>query len=148
MNLHHGHARDGLASPEYRAWASMKARCLNKNNASFERYGGAGVSVCLKWIDSFEAFLADVGPRPSPKHSIDRFPDRHGNYEPGNVRWATPKEQSINRDMTHLVISNGMLRPLIDVCQELGINVKTMYSRIHRGWSAEKIISVPVRETA
>jgi hypothetical protein len=146
IRLRHGHTRGYRASSEYKTWISMKDRCLNSNHPYFKYYGGAGVTICPQWLNSFETFLNDVGPRLSAKHSIDRFPDRHGNYEPGNVRWATRREQVLNRDMTHQITLNGVTRPLIDVCLEFGINGKAMRARLQRGWSAEKIISTPINK--
>ena len=84
------------AMPEYNIWAGMLARCRNPNTASYESYGGRGISVCDKWQNDFAEFYRDMGPRPSPKHSIDRI-DSDGNYEPGNCRWATPDIQALNR---------------------------------------------------
>lgn len=84
------------ATPEYRIWDAMKARCCNLNNKHFKNYGGRGIRVCDRWLDSFANFLADVGRRPSPNHSIDRI-NNDGNYEPGNVRWATRHEQNLNK---------------------------------------------------
>lgn len=75
----------------------MKKRCYYSKTNDYARYGGAGVTVCETWRASFTAFYRDIGPKPSPRHSIDRFPNRTGNYEPGNVRWATTKEQAQNR---------------------------------------------------
>lgn len=95
LNLSHGEA--GLRTPEYNTWKSIKSRCLNPNSTGYEYYGGRGITICDRWRDSFESFLADVGRRPSAKHSIDRYPDNNGNYEPGNVRWATASEQCFNR---------------------------------------------------
>jgi hypothetical protein len=83
--------------PEYIAWTSMKNRCTNPKCQRYERYGGRGIRVCVLWMGSYEAFLADVGRRPGPEYSLDRFPDYDGNYEPGNVRWATRLEQRQNQ---------------------------------------------------
>ena len=81
--------------PLYPIWIAMKQRCLNPNDKVYPYYGGRGITVCPQWIDSFEQFLADVGGKPSPELSIDRI-DTNGNYEPGNVRWATKSQQSAN----------------------------------------------------
>lgn len=86
----------GRATPEYAAWSGMIHRCENPNFRQYADWGGRGIRVCARWRSSFADFLADVGPRPSPKHSIDRI-DVNGNYEPGNVRWATAVEQNSNR---------------------------------------------------
>lgn len=75
----------------------MLDRCTNPNSDAWKYYGGRGVTVHLEWRASFEAFMQDVGRRISPSHSIDRHPNPDGNYEPGNVRWATPREQRLNR---------------------------------------------------
>ena len=83
-------------STEYRVWAGMKQRCHNPACKHFLRYGGRGISVCQRWRDSFQDFLADVGRRPSMRHSLDRWPNNDGNYEPGNTRWATREEQRAN----------------------------------------------------
>lgn len=98
----HGHARPGRRDPAYKAWADMIQRCTNPRDAQWPNYGGRGITVCQRWRDSFESFLADVGPRPLGRvggragFSIDRI-NNDGGYEPGNVRWATPKEQRANQ---------------------------------------------------
>jgi hypothetical protein len=92
-NITHG----ASYTAEYSIWRGMKDRCGNPNAPKYNLYGGRGIVVCERWAQSFETFLAYMGKRPSPKHSIDRYPNGDGNYEPGNVRWATPSEQNSNR---------------------------------------------------
>lgn len=99
LRLKHGHTalkNIGKKSREYNSWQNAKARCSNKNLAAYKDYGGRGISMCQHWYNSFAAFLEDMGPRPQGT-SLDRFPNVNGNYEPGNCRWATRKQQVDNR---------------------------------------------------
>lgn len=91
-NLKHGQSK----SLEYLIWNGMRQRCSNPKNSHFRYYGGRGIRVCDQWQASFENFIADMGAKPSPKHTIDRI-NNEGNYEPGNCRWATYSQQNKNR---------------------------------------------------
>lgn len=92
----HGHRAHGGRTPEYVCWVSLKARCENRKCRDYKDYGARGIGICDRWRGSFEAFLSDMGNKPTPKHSIDRI-NNDGNYEPGNCRWATAKEQRANQ---------------------------------------------------
>jgi hypothetical protein len=95
--LRQANFKHGLSTePEYIVWVAMLQRCGNPKNKDYPDYGGRGITVCDRWRD-FANFISDVGARPSSKYSIDRYPDNNGNYEPGNVRWATATEQVYNR---------------------------------------------------
>lgn len=93
----HGEASTAGWTPEYRAWVNMNSRCYIPSVTRFKNWGGRGIRVFDGWRHHYPAFLAHVGRRPSPIHSLDRYPDPDGHYEPGNVRWATPEQQAANK---------------------------------------------------
>jgi len=118
-------------------WAAMLSRCKNPRNKRYSRYGGRGILVCDRWI-KFENFVADMGERPAEK-TIDRI-NNDGNYEPGNCRWSTVKEQQNNRSTNVLLAMNGKTLNLTQWCAEIGINYSTIMRRIRRGLPVEKIL--------
>jgi hypothetical protein len=130
-------------TPEYRAWGAIKARCLNPNVADYRNYGGRGIRVCDEWLHDFMAFYRHVGARPSPKYSVDRYPDLNGDYKPGNVRWATRKEQQNNRRDNHPLTYNGRTENLQRWAEITGIGATVLLRRIQRGWTAEDVITKP-----
>lgn len=129
----HGCARNANRTPEYQTWINIRARCYQVSNNRFKSHGGRGIVVCERWL-VFENFLADMGTKPSPLHSIDRR-DNDGNYEPGNCRWATRKQQANNRRNNHFIAHNGQSQTLQQWSNEFGIDRRTLAQRIRNGWS-------------
>ena len=139
----HGHAEGKTITGEYRAWVSMLTRCYNSRSVFFSHYGARGIAACERWRHDFAAFLADMGPRPSPKHSLDRI-DNDGGYEPGNCRWATRSEQARNKRNTQFITAYGVTLPIAEWAEATGINLGTLRSRIRRGHTAEEAIPLYV----
>lgn len=132
------------ASPEYDVWHTMKQRCGNPNATGYDRYGAKGIKVCDRWLNSFENFFADMGPRPAKGYTIDRWPNNDGNYEPENVRWATRKENQRNRKCTLIVTAFGRTGPLSSFVDDKA-HYGRAFSRISVcGWPAEKAITAPL----
>jgi hypothetical protein len=114
----------------YYAWRAMRSRCLIPKNPSYHRYGGRGITVCDRWVNDFDAFLADMGEPPTPKHSLDRI-DVNGNYEPSNCRWATTLEQSVNKASTELISHNGLSMTVTQWADYLGLERSRLWRRIN-----------------
>lgn len=145
--LRHGHSKTGQpVTREYQAWQNMIIRCENLKLPCRSRYGGRGISVCARWRNSFEAFFADMGPRPSPKHSLDRYPNNDGNYEPGNCRWATRAEQARNTSGNSYIQYAGDRLCESDWCARLGVSPGTVRRRLAMGWSVADAVTRPPRE--
>lgn len=132
-------------TPEYRSWCSMNSRCNNRGHHAYPHYGGRGITVCERW-KSFELFLADMGPRPSLKHSIDRI-DVNGNYEPGNCRWATTLEQRLSSRGVRNVEINGVTRRLKEWADISAIPFDVLFKRLQAGWDPMRAITQPRRVT-
>jgi hypothetical protein len=124
----------------YRIWHQMLDRCRNPKSTVFAYYGGRGISVCERWR-SFENFFADMGERPEGR-SIERN-DVNGSYEPGNCRWATDKEQNLNKRNTVYMELRGVRKPMMEWAEELGISYDALKGRRKLGWSDERALTEP-----
>jgi hypothetical protein len=131
------------ATVEHRTWMSMRDRCRNPKAAHYDCYGGRGITVCERWINSFGNFYEDMGPRPSSRHSIDRI-DVNGHYEPGNCRWATIAEQRRNTRTNTIVQYLGRDMCIAEAAELSGISQCTLSMRIRRGWDSSRLFA-PVR---
>jgi hypothetical protein len=120
-------------------WQMLLQRCLNPNSTSWERYGGRGIKVCERWL-VFENFLADMG-EPPPGMTLDRFPNRDGNYEPGNCRWATGRQQSANKTGSLSVELDGFWIPFADYARSIGKRYSTVYR-----WYSKGVLKLKVRK--
>ncbi len=137
-SVKHGESK----SPEYVLWRNMQQRCYNIKNTKYHLYGGRGIKVCSEWRDNFLTFLAYVGRKPTSLHSLDRFPNPNGNYEPGNVRWATAKEQAESSRRPIILEFNGIKQSLEKWSEQTGIKIHTIYTRIYSyDWSIEKALT-------
>lgn len=131
----HGGYMGGKECPEHYIWRSMIARCHNPKNKDFESYGGRGVRVCKRW-QKYEAFISDVGLRPSPEHSLDRK-NVDGNYTPSNCRWVTKREQQINKRSTRVYTNGSFTGVLVECAKYLGISKELAHWR----WKTHKTFS-------
>lgn len=152
-NETHGHTKlnaNGLSltTPEYRTWQAMKSRCNTPGASAFKKYGAKGISVCQRWQESFEAFLEDMGPRPTTEHSIDRI-DSRGNYEPSNCRWATRVEQANNVSSNRILECDGRSMTLAQWSRESGVDADVIALRIDRNsWDVKRAIFTHERSAA
>jgi hypothetical protein len=128
-------------TPEYRVWAGLIARCENLDDPN---YGGRGISVCARWRESFSVFLADMGRRPSPQHTIERI-NNNGNYEPNNCRWAIRLEQNRNKRNNHLIEHNGATACITEWAEKTGLPPYTIQKRLAKGWPISRALETPKR---
>lgn len=131
--------------PEWRSWKGMIARCIYPNNPRFKDYGGRGITVCQRWINSIHDFLADVGAMPGPGYQLDRI-DNNGHYEPGNVRWVTRKENARNKRNNVNLTLEGRTMCVAQWAEELGVSPQLLHARIRCGWPDAKVLTCPIRQ--
>lgn len=124
----------------YGIWTAMKSRCYFEGNPQYHRYGGRGIKVCDRWLNSFEAFYADMGDPPTKRHTIERK-DVNGHYEPGNCIWATMREQHLNRSDTVFITFRGVTKPRKVWATELGLHPDTIRSRMAAGWTTDEALT-------
>jgi len=131
----HGRAK----TPEYNSWQGMISRCENVNNSDFANYGGRGIRVCERWRESFEAFFADMGPRPTAGHSVDRV-DVNGNYVLDNCRWSTQRQQQRNRRNNRWITAHGITLTLAEWSERTGIRPGVILRRLKIGWKPDDAV--------
>lgn len=124
--------------PLWHTWTSMKNRCLNPEDRSFKNYGGRGITIYPPWIVSLQDFADAVGPRPLGQ-TLDRIDNERG-YEPGNLRWATPKQQANNSRKNKTLVWNGIRYTYSQLSAVTGINQSTIWQRVARGYAIEQIV--------
>lgn len=129
-------------TPEYYVWQAIIQRCTNPRNPNYRKYGARGITVCDSWRSSFDAFLADMGRRPSPDHSIDRRDNDRG-YEPDNCRWATAVEQANNTRWNRYIQVGDTVDTIAGWARRTGIKNNTIVTRLRAGWPSERAVSEP-----
>jgi len=136
-------AKHGMSNtPTFNVWTNMKERCLNPNHNSYHRYGGRGITICDRWLESFQNFYDDMGPMPEGM-SIDRV-DVDGDYEPSNCRWATSEEQSNNRANNRVLEFKGRKQTIAQWAREVGVSKEALRYRLNAGWSAEEALTMKI----
>ena len=147
-NATHGHSRGQTrpgpgCSPTYSSWKAMIGRCFHRSNPGYNHSKKRNITVCRRWL-KFENFLADMGERPSLKHTIDRYPNNNGNYEPTNCRWATRRQQANNRIDNNVFTYKGERLTLTEIAERSGISYERLRHRVVRaGWTLDKALTTP-----
>jgi hypothetical protein len=137
----HGEAANPKRSSLYNTWLSIRQRCNNPKHSSYKDYGGRGIKLCERW-NNFDAFKLDVGEKPAPYMQINRI-DNNGDYEPGNVEWATPSQNANNRRSSRLIEYKGRTMTLREWCDELNLLYPIMKQRMIKKWDAETAFNTP-----
>lgn len=140
--VRHGEARRNQFTAEYRCWLHIKDRCGNPKNRSYKYYGQRGIRICERWL-KIENFLKDMGRRPEGAYSIDRIRNQDG-YDPGNCKWATPKEQSINRRSTLLIEVDGVSKRVFEWAEQFHLTSGAIRQRLKNGWAPKEAVTTPI----
>jgi hypothetical protein len=136
--------------PLYHCWRAMVRRCTDPARHEYPRYGGRGITVCARWLgaEGFRRFASDMGPKPTPKHTIDRIDNSKG-YAPGNCRWATVKQQNNNTRRNRYIAHNDQVLTVTEWADLCGLKQSTLHRRLFtRGWSVERSLTTPLDSVA
>lgn len=145
---HHSATHGMTDTPEWLAHKNMLDRCYNRESIGYHRYGGRGIKVCDRWRgrNGFQTFLADVGRKPTPDHSLGRI-DNDGHYEPSNVRWETRHEQGQNQSTNRLITFNGETLIASEWSRRIGCSIQALVARLDKyGWSIERSLTTPFKK--
>jgi hypothetical protein len=142
----HGNSKTGKLTGEYQSWSNAKQRCTNPKREFFHRYGGRGIKLCDRWLNSFANFLADMGPKPSPRYTLERQNNEKG-YEPGNCIWTVMRQQTRNTSKNVWIEHDGRRMILSDWAIELGFSpTRLRYYIVKHGLSIPQIVAtVPLQ---
>jgi len=132
-------------TPEYSVWRAIRYRCYDPSYEHYDRYGERGITVCERWIESFDNFLADMGKRPDSTYSLERK-NNNGPYSPDNCEWATKTTQVRNRECTVSVTYNGETKTLAEWAEQLGMKLQSLRTRLYQyGWAVERAFTTTIR---
>ena len=131
-------------TPEHKIWRGIKARCYIKSATGFKNYGGRGITVCKRWLNSFENFYKDMGLRPTGAHSLERVNNNAG-YSKRNCVWAGRKTQSRNKRNTVKIYFRKQNLTIPEWSEITGITSNTLYRRMYRGWKVKDILTKPLK---
>lgn len=149
-HVSHGHSwahakRGSVEAKCYYTWQAMKRRCSSPSDKRYEDYGGRGISVCTRWQESYEAFLADMGLPPSKSHQIERL-DNDGDYEPGNCEWVLREQNGRNKRNNRVIEADGRSLTLVEWAEDTGLKREAIAARLKRGWTPEEALNLTPRK--
>ena len=134
----------GSHTPEWAAWQHLKARCSNTARPDYCNYGGRGITVCERWLECFDNFIADMGKKLSPAHTLDRI-DNDGPYSPENCRWATRSVQNTNKRLTRRITFDGVTKTVHEWCEQYHMPLRVVLQRLRNGWEPLRALTASIR---